>query len=130
MKPQEAQALADKEFMEALNEPFPIELIHRDYYMRSADMITYESPKTLQTSWNTFKRLLTGDIEQSIAEVGIGLNAITNRTMVESGLVYGSYIDMQDWAFGMAAEWNKIVSTTQQRINSKYSTMLKLTAMS
>lgn len=122
---QELELQKQNELIEALNSPFPSEFISIEFAGDFANAIEYETVHSLKCNWEQFKELLNMPVGKfTIAQMGLALNAVTNRTMIE--LVQINYQETQDRAYTMAAKWNEIVSATRKRLDDKYSNMAKL----
>lgn len=135
MKNNDIQESADKELMEAWKAPFPAEFIDAEVMQLVPDLLCTHTPDSLKTSWTVFKRLLQGETELNMREMGVAINVVTatpksETTIYESGVKIpidiDTYIRIQDAAFGMATKWNEIMNATRKRIEGKHQVMAKL----
>ena len=115
------------ELIEAMNSPFPSEFVSVEFAVDFSNAIEYETVHTLKCNWDKLKSLLNVPVgEYTISQMGLALNAVTNRSMKELGLMMSDYQVVQDRAYTMAAKWNEIVSATKKRLDEKYSNLAKL----
>ena len=115
------------ELIEAMNSPFPSEFIEEAFEKNFHSAIEYETVHTLKCNWEKFKELLNTPVGKfTIAQMGLALNAVTNRSMKELTASPESYQEAQDRAYTMAAKWNEIVSATKKRLDDKYANLAKL----
>lgn len=118
-----------KEFREAMEAVmYPKESIAPAFVQLLPLALSFETPKTIECSWDMFKALLTwdGESDLNLHQISFAINSVTFRSIQELQLTVEDYIEAGNQMMNMTKVWNDLIQPIRNTLKRKQEAMQRI----